>query len=291
MNDHLVRDPRSLVTADPFRCRAWEFSNRIEQYVTAESCRAEIESVIRNGQLVPAIGRILTDNPDFEVEIICGARRLFVARHLKIPIRVELRELTDHQAAEAVEFENSLRKQVSPYERGLWLAKLLREKVYPSQDELARQLRITPTQVSRLLKFTELPEIVLGAFASPHDILESWAVELHKGWADERHSLLRDRARYLRTLAPRPPAIAAYEMLLAPRKPAGRSRLKNSSRLVRSPIGKALFRLQHQRKDVVLRIPNVLVDPIVEKAVIQAVIVILTRPRATQTDDNPAYAD
>jgi len=290
MSEHLVRDSRSFVTADPFRCRAWEFSNRIEGYVTEDSCRAEIESVKRDGQLVPVIGRALTDNPDFEIEIICGARRLFVARHLKIPIRVEIRELTDHQAAAALEVENSLRKELSPYERGLWLAKLLREKVYRSQNEMARGLNITPTQVTRLLKFAELPTLVIGAFASPHDILESWAVELHKAWGDERHSLLSDRARSLQTGVPQPPAVAIYELLLAPRKPVGRSRRGTSSHIVKSAVGTTLFRFERQRKEVVFRIPNVLVNPSVEKEVTQALTAVLTRPRADQKEQTVAYA-
>lgn len=52
-------------------------------------------------------------------------------------------ELTDRQAAVAVETENTLRKETSPYERGLWLTKLLRRRLYRSQDEMARELAIT----------------------------------------------------------------------------------------------------------------------------------------------------
>jgi ParB family chromosome partitioning protein len=233
---------------------------------------------------------MLTDNPDFDIEIICGVRRLFVARQLKMPIRVEIRELTDQQAAAAIEVENSLRKQVSPYERGLWLANLLREKVYRSQDEMARGLSITPTQVTRLLKFAELPAVLINAFASPHDILESWGVELYKAWRDERHSLISDRARSLQARFPQPPAIAIYEALLAPRKMAGRSRNVRSSRIVKSAVGTPLFRFERQRTEVVLRIPNVLVNPIVEKEVTQALTAVLTRPRAGQKEETVAYA-
>lgn len=262
----------------------------MEKYVTENSCRAEIESVNCAGQLVPVIGRVLTDDADFDIEIICGTRRLFVARHLKIPIRVEIQELSDHQAAAAIEVENSLRKKVSPYERGLWLAKLLREKVYQSQDEMARGLNITPTQVTRLLKFAELPAVVIGAFASPHDILESWAVELRKAWGDERHSLISERARSLETRVSKPPAVATYESLMASRKPVGRGRSGSLSRIVKSASGRLLFRFEHQRKEVVLRIPNMLVNPVVEREVTQAVIAVLTRSGAPKEADNAEHA-
>lgn len=276
MNLSLNRNTGSIVTADPFRCRIWRFNDRIEQHVTEASCRAEIESVRRDGQLIPAIGRAIEGDPDFDIEVVCGMRRLFVARHLNIPLHVELRGLTDRQAAVAVEAENTLRKQTSPYERGLWLAKLLRQGVFHSQDELARGLNITPTQVTRLLKFVELPASVIAAFSRPHDILESWAVELHKSCGGEDRRVLCERARALETRVPRPPAVVVYEILLASRDtgPGGRRSVR---RVVKSPAGEPLLRLERQRKDVVLRIPNALVDAKMEKAVTQAVVAVLIR--------------
>ncbi|HEV2271369.1 MAG TPA: ParB/RepB/Spo0J family partition protein [Steroidobacteraceae bacterium] len=282
MNEPPARDSGSFVTVDPFRCRVWKLNNRIEQYVNEVSCLAEIDSMARDGQLVPVIGRKLEGNPDFDIEVICGTRRLFVARHLKIPLRVELRDLTDRQAAAAIETENVLRKQTSPYERGLWLAKLLRENLYRSQDEMARALRITATQVTRLLKFAELPTIVIGAFSSPHEILESWAVELHKAWGDDRRRLLTDRARALEKLLPRPPAVSVYEMLMASRGPSLRRSRRGANHLVKSPSGEPLLRIERQRKEVVLRIPNALVDARIEQAITQAIVAALTRSGPAQ---------
>jgi ParB/RepB/Spo0J family partition protein len=282
MRQTLQPDAGSFITADPFRCRVWDLNDRIEEYVTEESCRAEIASVERDGQLVPVVGRVLRNNPDLDIEIVCGARRLFIARHLNVPIRVEIRDLTDRQAAVAIETENSLRKQTSPYERGLWLAKLLRQGIYRSQDEMARDLGTTPTQVTRLLKFTELPAIVIGAFASPHDILESWAVELHKAWKDERRRLLTDRCRSLGTTTPRPAAVSVYEMLLAPPTHGGRTRFKATRGVVKSPDGAIVLRFEHQRKEVVLRIPNALVNPTIEAELTEAVAAVLI-PRVLAT--------
>ena len=277
MSGHAIRDVGPLVNADPFRCRPWALSERIEDDVTEVSCRAELDSVARNGQLVPVVGRALAGEPDFDIEIICGTRRLFIARQLKVPLRVELRELTDRQAAAAVEAENTLRKQASAYERGLWLAKLLRRNLFGSREEMARGLGITPTQVTRLLKFAELPAAILGAFASPHDILESWAVELHKAWSDDRRRVLVERARTLQRRMPRPPAVSVYELLLADRGPAGRIGRRSTSRVIKGPNGEPLLRFERQRRDVVLRIPNARVDARLEQVLTQAVIAVLTR--------------
>ncbi len=285
MREPLQPNADSFITADPFRCRVWELNDRIEEYVTEESCRSEIASVERDGQLVPAVGRLLQGDPDFDIEIICGARRLFIARHLKIPLRVQIRELTDRQAAVAVQTENALRKQTSPYERGMWLAKLLRQGIYPSRDAMARDLGITPTQVTRLLKFAELPAIVIGVFPSPHDILESWAVELHKAWTDERRRLITERCRSLAAALPPPAAQSVYESLVASPTHAGRPRAV--CKLVRSPDGTPLLRLEHQRKEVVLRIPNVLVDPLVEKELTRIVAEALVHRAALKSRRNP----
>jgi ParB family transcriptional regulator, chromosome partitioning protein len=277
MGKCLDTDTPSFVIADPFRCRIWDLNARVAKDVTATSCQAEIESFMREGQLVPVIGRTLRNSPDFDIEVICGARRLFIARHLKVPLRVELRELTDRQAAAAVETENALRRKTSPYERGLWLAKLLELNLYSSQEEMARDLGVTPTQVTRLLKFAQLPALVIDAFASPHDILESWAVELHKACGDERHRLLADRARALDKRMPRPPAASVYEMLMASRRPAARRGARGAGRVVKSPAGEPMLRLERRRNEVVLKIPNTLFDASIESAVTQAIIALLTR--------------
>jgi len=234
-----------------------------------------------DGQLVPAIGRKLAGDAQFDIEVICGGRRLYIARHLNIPLRVELRDLTDRQAAAAVEAENCLRKTTSPYERGLWLARLLAQHLYKSQGEMANELRITPTQVTRLLKFAELPSIIVEAFPSPHDILESWAVELHKACSDQRCRLIIERARAAAKCVPRPPAVSVYEILMRSRGSRTRTRRGGAGRVIKGPMGEPLFRFERQRKEVVLRIPNALLNPGIESAVTQAVIAALT-PRQSE---------
>lgn len=271
MSDPLIPSG-SLLTFDPFRCRVWDLNDRIEGYVTEATCRAEIDSIARAGQLVPVIGRPIRSDPAFDIEVICGTRRLFVARYLKIPLRVEVRELTDRQAAIAIETENFVRRQASSYERGLWVAKLLKRSLYRSQEEIARELRIPSTRLTRLLKFAELPTTVLGAFSSPHDILESWAVELHKAWNDERRRILVERSRVLEKRLPRPPAISVYEFLLAPQSATARNSRRGVGRLIKNPAGEPLFRVERQREEVIFRFHTSLVNTKIEIAITEAVI-------------------
>src|SRR5579871_4858114 len=129
---------KKITSADPFRCRMWSLHDRLDEYVTEDACQAEIESFAKHGQLIPALGRPIRSDPDFDVEVICGARRLFVARHLNRPFLVEIRELSDRDALIAIDIENRHRRDVSPYERGLSYARWLRSGQFQSQEELAK---------------------------------------------------------------------------------------------------------------------------------------------------------
>lgn len=50
------------IAADPFRCRMWDFHDRIDTHVDETTCRQMIESIATHGQLVPALGRRLINN-------------------------------------------------------------------------------------------------------------------------------------------------------------------------------------------------------------------------------------
>lgn len=275
MNTLQTRDSGSLVTVDPYRCRIWALNIRTR--TTEASCHAEIESFARNGQLVPLLGRAVTCAPECDVEVICGERRLFVARHLKIPLLVELRELTDRQAAVIVAAENSLRKSPSPYETGLWLAKLLQLHVYGSHDEMARELGIASSKVTRLLRFAKLPATIISAFSSPHDIRESWAAELYEAWNDERRRPITDRADALAKRVPRPPAISVYETLMAARVSANRRAKRGVSREIKCSTEGPLLHFERRRDEVILRIPSALIDTNAETTLTRAVVAVLTR--------------
>jgi ParB/RepB/Spo0J family partition protein len=168
----------TIVAMNPFRCRMWEFHDRLEAHISERTCRDEIESVSRHGQVVPALGRVLRDEPGYDAELICGARRLFVAKLLNQPLTVELRTLSDREALIAMDAENRLRSSISPYERALSYSQWLRSGHFDSQNDIARALNISASQVSRVLKLAQLPAIVVQAFDNPTEIMEDWGLTL-----------------------------------------------------------------------------------------------------------------
>lgn len=247
----------STVLVDPFKCRMWPFHDRLDEYLTEEGCRDEIQAFSKYGQLIPVLGRRLAHDPNAEVELIYGARRLFIARHLNIHLVVKIRDISDRDGLIAMDVENRHRKDVSPYERGLSYSRWIRGGQFNSQEGLAKTLHVSPSQVSRLLKLATLPSVVLSAFESPLDIAEGWGVELANAWQDPvRREILAQRAREITRVHPRLRPRQVYERLLSTsgRKPRFRALL--SQDVVRAPNGKPLFRVSKQGNHVVLALPS-----------------------------------
>lgn len=237
------------VVVSPFRCTVWQEHARSEESVNEDSCRSEIDSVLAHGQLVPALGRRPKGANEFDVEIICGARRLFVARHLNVPLRVEMRDLSDREAAVLLEIENSQRQDLSPYERGRAYAQWLRGGIFQSQDDLSRALRVSRSQVSRLLAVARLPPVIVSAFSSPTHICETWGVALSTAWADPyRRQILADTARGITKGGTRLDSGGVYRVLsgcfLRHRAPTSRDEV------IQGTDGEPLFRVCFRGKTV-----------------------------------------
>lgn len=247
---------RNIVSIDPFRARVWALHDRCDEHVNEETCKAEIDSFEKHGQLVPALGRVLRGDPDHDVELIYGARRLFVARHLNIPLLVDLREMSDREALIAMDIENRQRTDISPYERAMSYARWLSRGHFGSQDEIARALKISSSQVSRLLRLAKLPSVILNAFASPLEICEAWGLDIMDALDDpQRRQRTIQAARAIGSLNPRPAAKAVYRGLIT--ASAGASQRKPAARVetVRDETGAPLFRVRQLSTSVALEVP------------------------------------
>jgi ParB/RepB/Spo0J family partition protein len=236
----------ATIAVSPFRCRVWGLHARLDESLTEESCRTEIESFAKHGQLIPALGRRLRGHADFDVELIYGARRLFVARHLNLPLLVELRDICDRDGIIAMDLENRLRQDVSPYERATSYDKWLRNGHFSSQDELASALQVSAAQVSRLLSLARLPTFVTTAFGRATDMCEAWGAELAIVLKDRQaqHRVMQ-AALSIAATTPRPPANEIYQQLCIAGK--GRRASRGPQRIVTDKQGAELFRVKQQR--------------------------------------------
>lgn len=247
---------RTVVAVDPFRIRVWSLHDRCDQHVTEESCKGEIDSFCKHGQVVPALGRQLRGDPDYDIELIYGARRLFVARHLNKPLLVDVREMSDREAIIAMDIENRQRTDVSPYERGLSYTRWLRSGHFGSQEEIARSLKISATRVSRLLRMAKLPSVVLGAFASPLEVCEAWGLDIMDALEDpQRRQRTIETARAIGEMDPRPQAQQVYRQLLSASAPGRKIKPAARVEVVRNDEGTPLFRVRQLRTSVALELP------------------------------------
>ena len=221
---------------------------------------------------IPALGRPVTDDPDFDVELVYGARRLFVAKHLNVPLAVEVRPIPDREAIIAIDAENRLRSNVSPYERGRCYQRWLQGKHFASQDEIARTLQVSASQVSRLLRIARLPSVVVGAFASVTDICETWGLALADGWEDpQRQSAIARRARALSQLEKRPAPEQIYRDLLEARAGQHKSRPSGRDNVVKDADGVSLFRVRQHRDSVCIVLPVAKVAAVTLRTIVAAV--------------------
>ena len=268
----------SIKLMDPFRCRMWEMHDRLEADVTAETCKEEIESFLKHGQVVAVLGRPLAGDPAHDVELIFGARRLFVARHLNKPLAVELRELSDREAFISMDLENRQRRDISPYERGRSYAQWLRASYFESQEEIAGALGVSPSQVSRLLKLAKLPSVVVNAFGSTINIRERWGLDLIEMWEDpQKRAAVAQTARTIGALSPRPSPKDVYRQLLTSPVVGRKPKRRGHDEVVVDPAGSPLFRIRRQGKSIAFLLPRDKVSPLCLERLRDAVADVLRR--------------
>jgi ParB family chromosome partitioning protein len=162
---------------DPAKCRMWAYHNRDYAALDFERCKDLIESIKAQGkQEVPAIVRRIQGDPDYEFEVICGARRHWSVSWLRehnypnIRYLVEVRELTDEEAFRVSDLENRAREDLTDFERARDYLRALETYYGGVQKDMAERLNVTPSWLSRYLDLARLPEELVVAFSSPHDL-------------------------------------------------------------------------------------------------------------------------
>lgn len=249
-----------LVRISPFKCRMWALHDRLADECDSAATRQLLESIRQHGQKQPVLGRRLTPNSDgAEIELIYGARRLAAARELGVELLIELRDIDDHSALIEMDIENRLREDISPYERGLSYRSWLTQGLFATQSDLAREIGVSEAQISRLLRFAELPATVVSAFDSHRDIKEDWAGNLARFCKlPEHRDGIHRRARKLAAMACKPSPDDVYNHLISDgHQVLARTRVKDE--VVKSRAGHPLFRIGVRARAIHLILPRVLV--------------------------------
>jgi ParB family transcriptional regulator, chromosome partitioning protein len=241
-------------------CKVWNLHPRGD-VLDEVSCAALIDSIRANGQRIPVLGRRGGPPGEASVEIIYGARRLFAAQYLCIELLVDVRDLDDRAALIAMDIENRVRADISPYERGMSYRSWLSAGYFSSQADLAQGLGVSEAQVSRLLRYAELPAAVVGAFESPAAIKEQWAVTLAKRCQDPTtRQLTVRRARESAHSQSHSTAQAVYAALVSD-GPRSVAESRSRDQVVADFAGKPLARIGFRSRSVHFILPKERVTP------------------------------
>ena len=170
---------------DPARCRMWSRHNRAYSLLSVESCAELLDSLRAQGeQEFPAVVRRVTDDPDHDWEVICGARRhwsityLRNVEHRPIKFLIDERELTDEQAFRISDLENRARQDISDYERAVDYREAVQSFYGGVAQRMAERLEVSKTWISRFLDMAKLPPEVVSAFGDVRSLREHHAREL-----------------------------------------------------------------------------------------------------------------
>lgn len=141
-----------VLAVDPRRCRPWKYHNRLEAWYTRERCQDLIDSIVRDGQLEPALARRVEGERDYEFELIFGMRRRFACEATGQKLKIRVVEADDARAAVLMHIENADRQDITPMERAISFLVQAEAKVFPTQEAMAEALGVSKGQVAKMIK-------------------------------------------------------------------------------------------------------------------------------------------
>lgn len=173
---------KTLRLVDPARCRMWSRHNRRYDLLSEASCADLLEGLRSQGeQEFPAIVREVADDPDFDFEVICGARRhwsvsfLRNVEHRPIKFLIEVRDLDDEAAFRLSDVENRARDDISDYERALDYRAAVEDYYGGVARRMAERMEVNETWLSRFLELAKLPPGIVEAFGDIRQLRENHA--------------------------------------------------------------------------------------------------------------------
>lgn len=169
---------QELIYVNPNECEPWEYANRhVNELGDIDGL---MESIKSNKQLQPALVRN-HPNPHGEIkyQVIFGLRRHIACTKLGIPFLVIKKNIPNTQDAIASQdAENKLRNDVSNYSNAMLYKKLLTDKVFKTEKELAEKLRISYSTFNELMAYAKIPEEIIQAIPDIHSLSKQIAVKV-----------------------------------------------------------------------------------------------------------------
>jgi len=170
----------NILSVDPRRCRPWKFHNRTDAWYTRERCQDLIDSIVRDGQLEPALARRIEGNAEFDFELIFGMRRRFACEATGQKLKIRVVDADDARAAVLMHIENADRQDITPMERAISFLAQVEGRVFPTQVAMAEALGVSKGQVAKMVKAATLLKVpsVSGLFTDRSQVPVELAYKL-----------------------------------------------------------------------------------------------------------------
>lgn len=265
---------KTLRLVDPARCRIWTRHNRRYDLLTAQNCADLLEGLRSQGvQELPALVRRVTDDPNFDFEVIAGARRHWCVSYLRnvehrdIKYLVEERDLTDEAAFRLSDVENRSRADLCDYERAVDYLQAVDAYYEGLAQRMADRLEVSKSWLSRFLDLARLPAPIVAAFGDVHVLRVNHARQLKpflEGgpmtdlvFEEADRLAAQQREHMARNLAPMEASkvVQALQRAAEGKAAAKTAAQPSSARVVTNARGEILFTLERKKGRVVLDIP------------------------------------
>ena len=154
-------DSSTVLSVDPSIIKNWEFHDRPESELG--DIKALADDFLSIGQQQPCIVRPVTNDSNFQYELIIGERRWRAASLARINLSVIVKaDLSDSDAALSQAAENENRIGISDFAKGMSFSKLIDGGLI-KQNHLIEKLGRSKQYVSSLLSFSKIPSEIIGS--------------------------------------------------------------------------------------------------------------------------------
>jgi len=200
---------------DPKRIRHSQWANRHEAEFTTPGFEELKKTIaIAGGNIQPIKVRPIKDDASADYELVFGHRRHRACFELGLPVLALVKNVGDQELWLDMARENLARKDMSPWEQGSGLARAIDKGLFPSNRQLAKELGIDQSNVSKLLQLARLPLAVVDAFESPLELQQAWAKGLSDAVQKDPDGVL-SRAKAISLLRPRMQPKKVFQELVA----------------------------------------------------------------------------
>lgn len=250
---------RTHELVDPARCRMWAGHNREYALLNEQRCEDLIESIKAQGrQEIPAIVRRVVGDPDYDFEVICGARRHWTISWLRshnypeFKFLVDVREIGDEEAFRLADIENRARDDLTDLERARDYLRALDAYYEGRQKTMAERLKVSESWLTRYLDLARLPAELTRAFTEPQELGVRNAIALKALMKpeDRRERAFQEAGRLAKVQADTGQAMPVLEVIKAltlavdPPKRSGSPKKSGKPETVTGAGGKPILRIE-----------------------------------------------